>query len=111
MIEETLLHDDGIKYNLMAWCIMPNHLHAVIEFIEHYCLEQVLQTWKSVSSHKANQLLLRKGSFWFREYYDRYIRNSSHLNDVIEYVENNPVKAGLVSSKELWRWNSAFYKR
>ena len=111
MIEEMLLHDDGIKYNLMAWCIMPNHLHAVIEFIEHYCLEHVLQTWKSVSSHKANQLLHRKGPFWFREYFDRYIRNSSHLNDVIEYVENNPVKAGLVSSRELWRWSSAFYRR
>ena len=111
MIEETLLHDDGIKYNLMAWCIMPNHLHAVVEFIGPYCLEQVLQTWKSVTFHKANRLLHRKGSFWFREYFDRYIRNSSHLNDAIEYVENNPVKAGLVSSKRLWRWSSAFYRR
>ena len=41
----------------------------------------------------------------------RHWQKELNLNDAIDYVENNPVKAGLVSSKELWRWSSAFYRR
>ena len=43
-----------------------------------------------------------------REYHDRYIRNEAHLAAAVEYVENNPVKAGLVASKNKWRWSSAW---
>jgi hypothetical protein len=46
--------------------------------------------------------------FWFPEYYDRYIRNEEHLANAMAYVENNPVKAGLVKTKEQWKWSSAW---
>ena len=65
MVEQTLLHDDGVKYRLIAWCVMPNHVHAIIEFIEPYCLEQILQSWKSVSSHKAINCSIEKVYFGF----------------------------------------------
>ena len=48
-------------------------------------------------------------SFWMREYWDRFIRNEKHFNNVIEYIHNNPVKANLVTKKEDWKWSSAYY--
>lgn len=47
---------------------------------------------------------------WHREYWDRVIRDDKHLRVVIEYIHNNPVKAGLVDRIELWPWSSASYQ-
>ena len=47
-------------------------------------------------------------SFWMREYWDRFIRNEKHFNNVIEYIHYNPVKANLVTKKEDWKWSSAY---
>jgi REP element-mobilizing transposase RayT len=86
---------------------MPNHVHVVIEIWEKYSLAVVLHSWKSYTAHEANRLLHRSGSFWFREYHDRFIRDSEHLSDAVKYVENNPVTAGLAKTKEEWPWGSA----
>ncbi|MCX7002081.1 MAG: hypothetical protein NTV22_02265, partial [bacterium] len=45
---------------------------------------------------------------WQREYWDRFIRNEQHLTTIIKYIHENPVKAGLVTSAEEWRWSSAY---
>jgi len=52
-------------------------------------------------------LLTTTGAFWQREYYDRYIRNQDHLANVVQYIEQNPVKAGLCASAKDWPWSSA----
>ena len=109
--EQALLHFDGERYRIIAWCIMPNHVHVVIETLEGYMISEILHTWKSFIAHEANKALHRSGKFWFREYYDRYIRNAEHLANAVKYVENNPVKAGLVISKEEWRWSNAWGRR
>jgi REP element-mobilizing transposase RayT len=111
MVQSTLLQFDNERYRIIAWCIMPNHVHVVVEILEKYLLEEILHSWKSYSAHEANKLLGRCGSFWFREYHDRDIRNTNHLEDAIAYVENNPVKAGLTRTKEEWQWSSARGKR
>jgi REP element-mobilizing transposase RayT len=111
MVERTILHFDGKRYRVIAWCIMPNHVHVIIETREEYPLADILHSWKSYSAHEANKLLRRSGIFWFREYHDRLIRDGEHLAAAIEYVENNPVKAGLVSAKEKWQWSSARKRR
>ncbi len=107
LVEDALLHFDGERYRLIAWCIMPNHVHVLLETWERWPLAGVIQSWKSFTAHEANNLLGRTGRFWFREYYDRAIRDPQHLRATIEYIEGNPVKAGLVESKEAWRWSSA----
>jgi REP element-mobilizing transposase RayT len=108
LVEEALLHFDGQHYRLIAWCIMPNHVHGVIETQPGWPLSTVAQPWKSYTAHTSNQVLGRSGAFWFREYHDRFIRDERHLAHAVEYVEQNPVKAGLVGSRELWRWSSAW---
>jgi putative transposase len=107
LVECSLFHFDGQRYRLLAWCIMPDHVHALIETREGFPLADVLHSWKSFMSHKANGLLRRSGEFWQREYLDRYVRNAEHYEKVVAYIEENPVKAGLVRLKTDWLWSSA----
>jgi REP element-mobilizing transposase RayT len=107
LVEHALLHFDGQRYRLIAWCIMPNHVHVLVETREGWLLDGILHSWKSYTAHEANKLLDRSGELWFREYYDRFIRNAEHFANAIEYIESNPVKAGLVGTKKAWRWSSA----
>ncbi len=95
----------------MAWCIMPNHVHAVIETMQGHALHAVVHSWKSFTATAANRLLGRSGPFWMREYHDRYVRDLGHLEAVKRYVEDNPVAAGLVSESWEWRWSSAWRGR
>ncbi len=107
LIENALLYFDDQRYCLIAWCIMPNHVHVLIETWPGYPLYKVLHSWKSFTAQKANELLNRQGAFWAREYYDRFMRDEKHLAQTVAYIEQNPVKAGLVQSAELWRFGSA----
>jgi REP element-mobilizing transposase RayT len=117
LVQNALLHFDGERYRLIAWCVMPNHVHVLLEpgcslgtagVSPASCtLESILHSWKSFTAHEANKILGRDGDFWFREYYDRFIRNERHFANAREYIENNPVKAGLVNEKGQWRWSSA----
>ena len=51
-------------------------------------------------------MLDRKGRFWQKEYFDRYIRNGRHFAKVVAYIENNPVKALLCEKAEDWPFGS-----
>ena len=63
---------------------------------------------KGRTARKANCILQRTGMpFWQEESFDHWIRNSRELQGLIDYVENNPVKAGLVDAKDHWPWSSA----
>jgi putative transposase len=107
IVEEAILYHDLKRYRVIAWCIMPNHIHAIIEILKNYSLAVIIHSWKSFTAHRINRILHRSGTFWFREYYDRFIRDSDHLANAVGYVEYNPVKAGLVAVKEEWKWSSA----
>ena len=107
MVEDSLLHFDAQRYHLLAWCVMPNHVHVLIETRDGWPLEGVLHAWKSYTAHRANKTLGRDGAFWFREYFDRFMRNEEHFHNTVEYIINNPVKSGLADCPEAWRFSSA----
>nr|VFJ48585.1 MAG: putative DNA methylase [Candidatus Kentron sp. FM]VFJ48962.1 MAG: putative DNA methylase [Candidatus Kentron sp. FM]VFK13885.1 MAG: putative DNA methylase [Candidatus Kentron sp. FM] len=107
IVHDVLMHFDGERYRLLAWCVMPNHVHVLMETFEGCPMDRVLTTWKSFSARKANALLGREGPFWQRDYFDRYVRDAAHYDRLIFYIENNPVKAGLVERAEDWRFGSA----
>jgi putative DNA methylase len=107
LVENALLAGDGEHYRLLAWVVMPNHLHVVIETLSGIALADVVRSWKGPTARAANLLLGRSGVFWERDYYDRYIRDDGHLAAVVRYVERNPVKAGLVARAEDWPFGSA----
>jgi len=110
LAQNALLYFDGQRYNLFAWVVMPNHVNVLAQFNHEHPVPQVLHSWKSFIANEANKLLNRTGHFWQREYYDRFIRNEDHYRNAVMYIENNPVKARLVSSAEEWPFSSARLK-
>ncbi|MCO6482386.1 MAG: transposase [Flavobacteriales bacterium] len=127
MVQETFTHFHGQRYHLHAWCVMPNHVHVLFQAKEGWTMSRIVASWKSYTGRrisayaKANGMPdgLSAGLFaavgrgvpgrvWHREYWDRYIRDDGHFNTVVEYIRMNPVKAGLCTRPEDWRWSSAF---
>jgi len=102
IIKNALQHFDGIRYKLHAWCIMPNHVHVIVEPLAEYKLSTIVHSWKSFTANKINRLLNRKGKLWQHEPYDHIIRSETEYWEHIEYVWNNPDKAGL-SNCLRWR--------
>ena len=111
LVQDALLHFDSDRYRLIAWCLMPNHVHVVIEIVDGHSLTDIVRSWKSFTARKANYQLGRSGPFWHPDYFDRYMRNEEHLARTVEYVELNPVKAGLVNVADAWLWSSARFRR
>lgn len=111
IVESCLQHDHGVRYALTAWCIMPNHVHVVVEQLHGRALGDIVQTWKSVTAHLINKRLARRGPVWQREYFDRFMRNEKQFETTVSYVENNPVAAGLVQNASDWRFSSAWAGR
>ena len=83
---------------------MPNYVHVVARIFVNYSLASVVHSWKSFTGKKANDLLGCQGAFWQREYYDHLIRNENEFQRAIQYVADNPVKAGLKNWPWVWVW-------
>jgi REP element-mobilizing transposase RayT len=100
IVADALRRFDGERYRLIAWCVMPNHVHLVVQPLPGYELPDIVHALKSYTANQANKTLKRKGAFWQPEYYDHLIRDESDLAHSIEYVLGNPPKAGLQG----WSW-------
>jgi REP element-mobilizing transposase RayT len=109
--EDALLHFDGERYRLIAWTIMPNHVHALIEPMVGHRLGTIISSWKRFSARMANRIPGQAGPFWQDDYWDTFIRNERHFEPTVSYIENNPVKAKLVDLAEDWPWRHARLKR
>lgn len=107
LVESTLLRFHGERYDLRAWAAMPNHVHALVRPYAGASLPKILHSWKSYTAHEANRLLGLEGPFWYREFYDRYVRDEAHFGNVVRYIEHNPVKAGLCARAEEFPFGSA----
>lgn len=106
MVVQVLLYGERAgKYVVYAFVVMPNHVHLVLE--PSVRLPKLMEWLKSRTARMANMRLKRSGAFWQDESYDRVIRNSAELYKTVDYVHNNPVRAGLVKAAEDWPWSSA----
>ena len=94
LVQDALFHFDGARYSLAAWCIMPNHVHVVMQSfaerentggtpVPHSELPEILHSWKSFTAKEANRLLRRSGDFWQAEYYDHLIRNKADFRHAV----------------------------
>lgn len=111
LVQGALLHFDGARCRLHAWVVMPNHVHTLFTPMGERSLSEILHSWKSFTSKHANRVLGRQGQFWQEDYFDSYIRDDLHYAAVVEYIESNPVKAGLCSCPEDWPYSSASVRR
>ena len=107
LMADTLQSFDGERYELKSWVVMPNHVHLLVR-ITNMPMEKMLHSWKRHAALEANKILKRRGAFWEREYWDTRIRDNEHFSRAVNYIEENPVKGGLVVRSWDWPWGSAF---
>ena len=100
IVRDNLLHFSGRRYELLCWCVMPNHVHVLIRPLDGWGLEKIVHGWKSYTAKQINRLQGRTGTVWQAEYFDRLIRNRDELRRGVQYILENPVKAGLGP----WKW-------
>ncbi|GAB2523235.1 transposase [Spirosoma aerophilum] len=117
VVARRIREADWVGYALLAYCIMPNHVHLVVDTAmqldtlqpdeeisstNYRQLYQTLKVIKGSSAFEANQLLGRTGAFWQPESYDHYVRDPGELKRILNYTVQNPVKAGLVDDWQDW---------
>ncbi len=116
IVAEAIHYRDKKQYDLLAFCIMPNHVHMVVTVERRdsslyrtkkhpYALASILQDLKWYTALQCNRALGRKGAFWQHESYDHVVRNSEELERILRYVTQNPVNAAMVDSWKQWKWS------
>lgn len=108
IVKDKLHEFDGQFYKLMAYCIMPNHVHLLLDYSVQLKNEDdnYIELWKVLKRIKGGtavviyRLVGRTGAFWQRDRYDRVMRNGEETENVINYILDNPLKAGLVNRRE-----------
>jgi putative transposase len=130
LCEEALRFFHNERYELLAWCVMPNHVHVLVHVWETP-LGKILQSWKRHIATAAEAILserrsptrrvsadtnapARKAALqtlrWEREYWDTFMRNEDQEKTAISYIENNPVKAKLCRAAVEWPFSSARFR-
>jgi type I restriction enzyme R subunit/putative DNA methylase len=124
MAQESLLLFDSQRYRLLAWVVMPNHVHVLFQPMGGWTVARIVAAWKRFTARKISDIswkdanteigaprncqLTKPAPIWHREYWDRYIRDQRHFAQAVEYIHLNPVKAGFVARAQDWRWSSAY---
>lgn len=91
ILERAFEHMNHTTVLVHAYVIMPNHVHAILETLgDGIGIQQVMHSLKGFTASSINKHLLRQGSVWQREYYDRIIRNRRHYVSAVHYILRNP---------------------
>lgn len=110
LVLATCVAGNGRKYELHGAVVMPDHVHLMLRPLfdqaGEISIPEILQEIKSVSSHRVNKYLGRKGPLWQEESFDRAIRETDDVQGRLEYMLANPVRAGLAFHpyKYPWLW-------
>ena len=109
LVKSGLKFHAGQRFDLLAWVVMPNHVHVVLRPLQSWTLSGILKSWKGFTAREANRLLKRTGKvFWQTESYDHLIRNDEDLHRCCHYTTSNPVNAHLCKQAEDWQWSSVY---
>jgi len=109
IIKKQIHKHDNIYYELICYCIMPNHVHLILDTSKqinngkpYFPIHKILKLIKGASANYCNKELHRTGAFWMEESYDHYIRTNEELDNIHLYILDNPVKAKLVNQWLEW---------
>ena len=109
IVTNSLKFWENKKLRNHAFCIMPNHVHWVLELLEKdnegnpVYLQDIMYSVKRFSANEINKLENKSGAMWQKESFDTTIRDEKHLCNVVEYTLNNPVNAGFIDDWRKWK--------
>ena len=104
---DSLAFRDGVEYEIIAYSLMPNHIHLVIRHLsETIHMGELLYRIRKFTGRKSNEVLGLVGNeYWERESYDHIIRTQAELEQQVRYTLMNPVVCGLVKRWQDWAGN------
>jgi len=102
---------DKFKFRLTNFCIMPTHFHLLIKPINNTRLNIIIQWIKTISAKRWNFIHGSTDHLWGERYFSRAIKDSEEYGAIMNYIDQNPVVAGLAASPEEWKASAAFFKK
>ncbi|MGH9728409.1 MAG: REP-associated tyrosine transposase [Candidatus Acidiferrales bacterium] len=94
------------KLMLLAYCLMPTHLHLLVAPSDDDRLSGVMREVKIRSAKRIQASRRTQKMVWQARYFDRIMRHRQELSETLEYIHLNPVKDGLVKTADKWPWSS-----
>jgi REP element-mobilizing transposase RayT len=95
-------------HEVLCWIdclvVMPDHVHMIVWPYEEITPSLLLGRIKGRSSYDVNRVCSRKGRLWQRDSFDRIVRSDEKLDEIRDYIFNNPVRAGIVKQSSEYRW-------
>ncbi len=111
---DSLRHFHNKRYEMFAACVMPDHVHFLIqpwpkgnddkENTAFWRLSELVHSIKSFSAHQINEIENKRGSIWEKEQFDRYVRSDHDLQEKFHYILRNPSESGVVNQNEEYQW-------
>jgi REP-associated tyrosine transposase len=103
LVQNALLHFDGVDYHMGDFIVMPNHVHLLVYLLGDTEIEAQCRSWKRFSANRINRLRDRRGRFWQAESFDHLVRNAEQFERFEKYIAENPRKALLAGGDFLYR--------
>ena len=94
-------------YRLIAYCLMPDHLHILTQAGENpKDLREFMRGFKSFCSVAAPMPTnnVTDNKLWQRGFYEHILRVEENVAEVAEYILNNPIRKGLVRDRGQYKW-------
>ncbi|MEQ1846528.1 MAG: transposase, partial [Nitrospira sp.] len=98
---------ERLPMRLLAYCLMPNHFHLALWPYRDGDLSRWMHWLLTAQVRRYHRWHESSGHVWQGRFKAFPIEQDGHLLTVLRYIEQNPVRAGLVSRAEEWRWSSA----
>jgi REP element-mobilizing transposase RayT len=100
LVIEHLRSGNDKFYRLAAAVVMPDHVHLLLRPLPGFDLSRIMKGIKGVSAHKINQRRKTSGIIWQDESWDRVVRDAGEFEEKLQYMADNPLKAGVVKEIE-----------
>lgn len=95
-------------WRILGFVIMPDHYHAIVGLRSARRLSSIMESINKYTARRLNGLFQREGPFWQDGFYEHLVRDRKDYDNILAYVHNNPVEAGLVDSPDAWEYSTAY---
>lgn len=109
IVLDALKYHSEIKYKMLACVVMDTHVHSILQPLEistgtYFSLSQITHSLKSYTANRIQRQLKIDGRIWQDETYDRVVRDENEYLEKAQYIIDNPLKAGLSTELDIYKW-------